>query len=148
MKFSIKDFFSKCNQIRSFLRIRSHLLKKCLMENLIFCAVLGMNEMQFFRADILSKTGILMKLTKNLVTIVSGLWIRCSVKKIICEHSHWCDTLVPLLTYVPILMNPSLVPLPLNVNVVIECPLTCRKKSRLVIKIISIFPPILCDLGY
>ena len=48
MKFSIKDFFSKCNEIRSFLRIRSHLLKKCLMENLIFCAVLGMNEMQFF----------------------------------------------------------------------------------------------------
>ena len=28
MKFSIKDFFSKCNQIRSFLRIWSHLLKK------------------------------------------------------------------------------------------------------------------------
>ena len=26
MKFSIKDFFSKCDQIRSFLRIRSHLL--------------------------------------------------------------------------------------------------------------------------
>ena len=28
MKFSIKDFFSKCDQIRSFLRIWSHLLKK------------------------------------------------------------------------------------------------------------------------
>ena len=40
MKFSIKDFFSKCNQIRSFLRICSHLLKKSLMENFIFCAVL------------------------------------------------------------------------------------------------------------
>ena len=39
MKFSIKDFFSKCDQIRSFLRIWSHLLKKSLMENLIFCAV-------------------------------------------------------------------------------------------------------------
>ena len=36
MKFSIKDFFSKCDQIRSFLRIWSHLLKKCLMENIIF----------------------------------------------------------------------------------------------------------------
>ena len=32
MKFSIKDFFSKCNQIRSFLRIRSHLLKKSLQK--------------------------------------------------------------------------------------------------------------------
>ena len=39
MKFYIKDFFSKCDQIRSFLRICSHLLKKSLMENFIFCAV-------------------------------------------------------------------------------------------------------------
>ena len=39
MKFSIKDFFSKCDQIRSFLRIWSHLLKKSLMEYFIFCAV-------------------------------------------------------------------------------------------------------------
>ena len=39
MKFSIKDFFSKCDQIRSKLRIWSHLLKKSLMENFIFCAV-------------------------------------------------------------------------------------------------------------
>ena len=37
--FSIKDFFSKCDQIRCFLRIWSHLLKKSLMENFIFCAV-------------------------------------------------------------------------------------------------------------
>ena len=35
-KFSIKDFFSKYDQIRSFLRIWSHLLKKSLMENFIF----------------------------------------------------------------------------------------------------------------
>ena len=33
-------FFSKCDQIRSFQRIRLHLLKKSLMENFIFCAVL------------------------------------------------------------------------------------------------------------
>ena len=40
MKFSIKDCFSKCDQIsRSHLRIWSHLLKKFLMENFIFCAV-------------------------------------------------------------------------------------------------------------
>ena len=36
MKFSIKDFFSKCDQIRSFLRIWSHLLKKSLTENFLF----------------------------------------------------------------------------------------------------------------
>ena len=35
-KFSIKNFFSKCDQMRSFLRIRSHLLKKSSMENFIF----------------------------------------------------------------------------------------------------------------
>ena len=39
MNFSIKDFFSKCDQISSFLRIWSHLLKKSLKENFIFCAV-------------------------------------------------------------------------------------------------------------
>ena len=35
MKFSIKNFFSKCDQIRSFLWIWSHLLMKSLMENFI-----------------------------------------------------------------------------------------------------------------
>ena len=39
MKFSVEDFFSKCDQIRSFLRIRAHLLKKSLTENFIFFAV-------------------------------------------------------------------------------------------------------------
>ena len=36
---SIKDFFSKCDQIRRKLRIWSHLVKKSLMENSIVCAV-------------------------------------------------------------------------------------------------------------
>ena len=39
MKFSIKNFFCKFDQIRRKLRIWSHLLKKSLMENFIFCAV-------------------------------------------------------------------------------------------------------------
>ena len=38
MEFSIKDFFSKSNQIWS------HLLKKSLMENLIFCEALKFND--------------------------------------------------------------------------------------------------------
>ena len=38
MKFSITDFYSKCDQIRRKLRICSHLLMKSLMENFIFCA--------------------------------------------------------------------------------------------------------------
>ena len=36
MKFSIKDFFNKCDQIHNLLRIWSHLLKKSFMENFIF----------------------------------------------------------------------------------------------------------------
>ena len=39
MKFFIKDFFSECDQIRNFLQFWSHLLKKSLIENFIFCAV-------------------------------------------------------------------------------------------------------------
>ena len=39
MKFPIKNFFSKQDQIRRKLRIWSHLLKKSLTENFIFCAV-------------------------------------------------------------------------------------------------------------
>ena len=37
--FSITDFFTKYDFIRSFRRILSHLLKKSLMKNFIFCAV-------------------------------------------------------------------------------------------------------------
>ena len=39
MKFSIKDFFSKCDQICRKLPIWSALLKKSFMENFIFCVV-------------------------------------------------------------------------------------------------------------
>ena len=39
IKFSIKGSFGKCDQIRSFQRIWSHLTRKSLIENLIFCAV-------------------------------------------------------------------------------------------------------------
>ena len=61
MKFSIKDFFSKCDQIRGKLRIWSNLLKKSLMENFInskslsaiFCACVFIisnivDKMQFY----------------------------------------------------------------------------------------------------
>ena len=39
MKSSVTDFFSECDQIRKKLRIWSHLLKKSLMKNFIFCSV-------------------------------------------------------------------------------------------------------------
>ena len=55
MKFSIKDFLSKCDQIRRKLRIWSHLLEKSLMESLIFCAVLAMNTNYHFTNIVLMK---------------------------------------------------------------------------------------------
>ena len=39
MTFFIKDFFSECEQICRKLRTWSHLLKKSLKENVMFCAV-------------------------------------------------------------------------------------------------------------
>ena len=46
MGFSSKDFFCKCDQISSFLQIWSHLLKKSLIENFIFCAVSYKNSIK------------------------------------------------------------------------------------------------------
>ena len=54
-KFFVKDFFSKCDQIRRKLRIRSHLLKKSIMENFIFCAILP----AMFLCDIVIQTLLL-----------------------------------------------------------------------------------------
>ena len=55
MKFSINDFFSKCDRIRSFLQIWSHLLKKSLMENFIFVqwSLLGEKKLQLDIEDYL-----------------------------------------------------------------------------------------------
>ena len=42
----LKDFYSKCHQIYSFLWIWSYLPKKSLMENFIFCAVFSKHYIQ------------------------------------------------------------------------------------------------------
>ena len=44
MKFSMKDCFSKCDQVHRKLCFWSHLLKKYLMDNFSFCAVRNKNE--------------------------------------------------------------------------------------------------------
>ena len=66
MKFSIKDFFSKCDQIGRKLRIWSHLLKKYLMENFVFlCSGYRTESPTFLKRD--SNTGIfLVKFAKFL----------------------------------------------------------------------------------
>ena len=67
LKFSIKDIFSKCYQIGSFLGIWSHLLKKSLMET-FFCAV--KNEL------ILILQSTLKSFMKNYVDIKKLVFIR------------------------------------------------------------------------
>ena len=54
MNFSIKFFLGKCEQICRKLRVWSHLLKKFLMENIIFCAVLA----QFYICTFLCSTWV------------------------------------------------------------------------------------------
>ena len=64
MKFSIKDFFSKCDQIRRKLRIWSHLLKKSLMENLIFCVFKHTHFLSAWESQI-NRTGYRLKQCNN-----------------------------------------------------------------------------------
>ena len=51
MQFSIKNFFINCDLIRRRLRIWSHLLKKSLMENLLFCAGLSFSIISLFQLN-------------------------------------------------------------------------------------------------
>ena len=50
IKISIKDSSTKCDQIRSFLRVWSHSLEKSLTENFSFCAVFVMH---FFKLKLI-----------------------------------------------------------------------------------------------
>ena len=67
VKFSIKDFFSKCHQIRSFLRIWSHLLKISLMDNFIFCAVESPNFLRYREAVTIGVLGkkVFLEISQN-----------------------------------------------------------------------------------
>ena len=53
-KFSIKDFFIKCDQIRSFRRVWSHLLKKSSMGKFTFYAVYLFNDKQLSFNELLN----------------------------------------------------------------------------------------------
>ena len=65
MKFSIKDFFSKYDQIRSFLWIWSNLPEKSLIKNLIFCAVYDPEYVCDARGVFLTFSMLVQQLTKN-----------------------------------------------------------------------------------
>ena len=74
MKFSIKDLFSKCDQIHRKLQIRSHLLRKSLMGNFIFCALKWVMAYFFSRR-------------KLKIAILSRLW---HVNEYFLENSVMC----------------------------------------------------------
>ena len=78
MKFSIKDFFVKCDQIRGKLRIWSHLLKKSLMENFIFCAVdvtlFNAVERDILRCSVTSLTFQVAKFSLSVLVKLSPLF--------------------------------------------------------------------------
>ena len=105
MKFSIKNFFSTCYQIRGCLRIWSHLLKKFLMENFIFCAVafsIGICITMMFRINVFGVT-ILLHCVKS-VLIRSFFWsvfscIRTSKNS---EFGHFSHSVIYVITYSPI----------------------------------------------
>ena len=75
MKFSIKDFFSKCDQIRSFLRIWSHLLKKSLMENVVFCAVDGITLSSYVEGYVKLKKNSSLNFISLVSFQLSKIWI-------------------------------------------------------------------------
>ena len=69
MTFSIKDFFSKCDQIWSFLRIWPHLLKIYLMENFIFCSVVLQFPVPNVGKICWTRPNLFVRITKDMVPL-------------------------------------------------------------------------------
>ena len=67
LKFSMKDLFSKCDQICRKLGIWSHLRKKSLIENFIFCAVnlLPLPKGKSSRSQMFFKIGVVKNFTNS-----------------------------------------------------------------------------------
>ena len=72
MKFTIKDFFSICDQIRRKLRIWVQLLKKSSMKNFFFCAVFHAGVFQIFQ----------LSFTQEHLEVVSGNFYGMILQKI------------------------------------------------------------------
>ena len=77
MKFSIKNFFSKYDQICRKLRLLSHLPKKFLMENFIFCVVARFYKWhvrQFHYPAIFFKQVVIRQMVCFLLFLKSHIW--------------------------------------------------------------------------
>ena len=75
----MKGFFSKCDQIRSFLWIWLHLLKKSLMENFIFCAALFVTVVLWFSDDYRGHRSLIIRLNSH--NLRSQIWRRYHISK-------------------------------------------------------------------
>ena len=91
MKFSIKYFFSKCDQIRNFLRIWSHLLNKYIMENFIFCArIVFAGSEQLFNKT-LHKNDYLIKKQLDRYLRVQKVNSKNIITKVTVMKTEWCQ---------------------------------------------------------
>ena len=88
MKCFIKDFFSKCDQIGSFLRIWSHVLKKSLMEN-SFYAVYNTHE-----RSIVCSESVMSSLCWSLIFVLILSWWSLISEKLFLSVSNDWDTSV------------------------------------------------------
>ena len=105
IKFSIKDFFSKCDQIRSFLRTWSHLLKKSLMENFTFCAVFLANFAIFFQNN-WSRTRAWLHFAYY-ITVITTQNIAFKIYLECCYMQHCSSFNIPFSLMWPIVILPS-----------------------------------------
>ena len=90
VKFFIKDFFSKCDQIRRKLRIWSHLLRKSLMENFIcLCSRSKGLKLQKVQGYLLKSIGTISNVTNNLLgQKINKKWTADEIRKIVDTLIH------------------------------------------------------------
>ena len=74
LTFSIKDFLSNCDQMSSFVRIFSHLMKKFLMENIIFvqCSLRDPIHVQEYNRSKETRNMLRLFLKKSCIQKASG----------------------------------------------------------------------------
>ena len=83
MTFSINDLFSKCDQISSFLRIWSHLLKKSLMETSFYVQCLKPT----FASRLLTSFAVLPLLIETNITGKGSMATATMIQQLIFEYS-------------------------------------------------------------
>ena len=105
LKFSIKYFFSKCDQIRRKLRIWSHLLKKSFIENFNFlCSVCSLRLYSSCQKTILCEFHLIYRFLQLLICFLNKVnsyidlsplfWIISKRNYLINKQVHWFSYLL------------------------------------------------------